>query len=144
MSYGTLGRRGNSSVIEHGMTPMNLPDVYPTNRYDTTAYMPSSAHYQHQAPLTAHTHTHVHNNGSLRRNIPPKLQFPKDYIRNGSMNSMNVQVSPTSSGSGIQYPTVSGQPHPTSPTKLTQSPILSTFASDHNNGIPMEQRGHLV
>lgn len=131
--YGTLGRR-NTTPDHYNITAPD--DLYPLpTRYNT--YQPPPP-----TPLTAHTHAHNQNNGSLRRNPPSKLHFPKDYIRNGSMN---IPVS-SPAGVGGQYSN-----KPQSPTRAhppPHTPMLSTFAPDgpqpSPGGIPLEQRGHLV
>ncbi|XP_069180503.1 nephrin isoform X2 [Procambarus clarkii] len=149
--YGTLGRRNttpdhyninttpdhyniNTTPDHYNITAAD--DHYPLpNRYNT--YQPPPAH----TPLTAHTQ----NNGSLRRNQPSKLHFPKDYIRNGSMNiPVSSSSSSSSAGIGSQYSN-----KPQSPTRAhppTHTPMLSTFAPDASppSGMPLEHRGHLV
>ncbi|KAG7155820.1 putative Nephrin-like 30 [Homarus americanus] len=139
--YGTLGRR-NTTPDHYNITAAD--DHYPlSTRYNT--YQPPT----HGPSLTAHTHTHTHtqNNGSLRRNPPSKLHFPKDYIRNGSMN---IPVS-SSAGMGVVGGQYSNKPQ--SPTRAhppPHPPMLSTFAPDASQpsppmaGIPLEHRGHLV
>ncbi|KAG0716041.1 Nephrin [Chionoecetes opilio] len=133
--YGTLGRR--TATPDHYNIPATDPHYPLPTRYNT--YQPPT-----HAPLTAHSHALTQNNGSLRRNAPSKLHFPKDYIRNGSMN---IPVSSTSSPSGgvvgPQYPPVS----PTRTHPPPHPPMLSTFAPDAAQspvGLPMEHRGHLV
>ncbi|CAL4122494.1 unnamed protein product [Meganyctiphanes norvegica] len=132
--YGTLGRR-NTNPDHYNIT---ADGSYPLgNRY--TGYQTTTM--TNQIPLTSHTHTHTHDNGSLQRNRPSKLHFPKDYIRNGSMN---IPVS-TSTLSGGQFGS-----KPNSPTRTVPplAPMLSTFAPDitqpMNPTLPLEQRGHLV
>ncbi|KAK8404516.1 hypothetical protein O3P69_007633 [Scylla paramamosain] len=134
--YGTLGRR--TTTPDHYNIPATDPHYPLPTRYNT--YQPPT-----HAPLTAHTHSLTQNNGSLRRNAPSKLHFPKDYIRNGSMN---IPVSSTSSPAGG----VAGQYPPQSPTRThppPQPPMLSTFAPDAvqspaGGGVPLEHRGHLA
>ncbi|XP_069950539.1 nephrin isoform X2 [Cherax quadricarinatus] len=133
--YGTLGRR-NTTPDHYNITAAD--DHYPlSNRYNT--YQPPPA------PLTPLASTQ--NNGSLRRNPPSKLHFPKDYIRNGSMN---IPVSSSSStGVGVGGGQYSSKPQ--SPTRAhppPHTPMLSTFAPDAGQlsaaGVPLEHRGHLV
>nr|XP_027221837.1 LOW QUALITY PROTEIN: synaptogenesis protein syg-2-like [Penaeus vannamei] len=127
--YGTLGRR-NPAPDHYNINPADSHYPPPTHRYNT--YQPPTQHI-----LTAHSH--AQNNGSLRRNPPSKLHFPKDYIRNGSMN-----LPGGTGGAGTVGSQYSNKPQ--SPTR-THAPMLSTFAPEPQQitaGIPLEHRGHLV
>ncbi|XP_076062495.1 nephrin-like isoform X2 [Oratosquilla oratoria] len=162
-TYGTLGRRGH---------PTDHYNINPDPHYSTAPrYSTYSTQQQPQQPPlqqtpTSHAHppsSHAHvpyqnSNGSLRRNVPPKLHFPKDYIRNGSMNipiSSGQSMGPLSSGGGVGGGGGGGgggglgySNKPTSPTRTHPAPMLSTFAAEPSSpqggGIPLEQRGHLV
>ncbi|KAL7630675.1 UNVERIFIED_CONTAM: hypothetical protein RMT77_019119 [Armadillidium vulgare] len=148
--YGTLGRRLPSSSVSDHYNPGG-GDQYPvsTSRYNT--YIPQGSNQQ----ASIGSHAHPHYNGSLRRNMPQKLHFPKDYIRNGSMNNVvggGGTMSPSGTPSGppteSSYSTT-GSSHTLGSPARNNPPSLSTFATDHvpqNGGtiIPIEQRGHLV
>ncbi|KAK7060631.1 hypothetical protein SK128_016116 [Halocaridina rubra] len=141
--YGTMGRR-NNTTDHYNITNTEGHYSLQNHRYNT--YQPAN----HAPPsLPTHTHSHNTNTDSLRRNPPSKLHFPKDYIRNGSMN-IPISGTPPSTGAAggsiigqyggnkAQSPTRSHPPH---------GPMLSTFASDPNQsttGVPLEHRGHLV
>lgn len=149
--YSTLGRRSTTTPDHYNITSPPPDHYLPPTRYNT--YQPSA--HAAPPPLTAHTHApHTQNNGSLRRNQPAKLHFPKDYIRNGSMN---IPVSsPAGGGGGVgvgvtsTYGTTTNKPQ--SPTRThppPHTPMLSTFAPDATQpptvaSVPLEHRGHLV
>ncbi|XP_066949212.1 nephrin-like isoform X2 [Macrobrachium rosenbergii] len=145
--YGTLGRRNNTTDHYNITNAEGGHYSLQTHRYNT--YQPPN----HTTSLTAHTHAHNQNTDSLRRNPPSKLHFPKDYIRNGSMNiPVTGSAAPSSAapggggggGLGGKFPN-----KPQSPTRThpPHTPMLTTFASDPTqptSGVPLEHRGHLV
>ena len=151
-SYGTLGRRPPPShMVPDLYSPASEPPLS-VNRYNT--YNPSQGLGSHHHPQI---HGHHQQNGTLHRTQAPKLQFPKDYIRNGSMSAMNIPMSPNNpSGSPPNmdqphYPS-HGLPQPGSPTRIVPGsgmgqPMLTTFSGEHTvptTTLPIEQRGHLV
>ncbi|XP_018006965.1 nephrin isoform X2 [Hyalella azteca] len=134
----TLDRRGNLSSLPHAQSPLQ-------SSYMNQFYSPDNLSMnRHNNSLTRQGY-HASEN-PYPRTQAPKLQFPKDYIRNGS--AMNSSLSPPRGG-GLGYAPASPDrmsPPALPPPRTRGHPMLTTFAGDHiaSSTLPMEQRGHLV
>ncbi|KAF2366197.1 Fibronectin type III [Trinorchestia longiramus] len=140
-NLGTLDRRGNMSSLQHTQPPHQ-------SSYMNQFYSKDNSMNRHNNSLSRSGY-HASEN-PYPRTQAPKLQFPKDYIRNGS--AMNSTLSPSRGGVGgslgLGYTSSSPEQMPPElpPPRTRGHPMLTTFSGDHiaSSTLPMEQRGHLV
>lgn len=139
-------------------SPASEPGV-PSTRFNNY-YTGQQHNNQNSVPHgSLHHHPQIHgapavppplqqNNGTLRRTQAPKLQFPKDYIRNGSMTTADLAANGGMDSMHQHYN--SSQQQPSSPTHTVPGGNMGQLSSFSRGNIiptstlPIEQRGHLV